>query len=194
MYGINENKNAKSLFLGSTSIYKFNAWQLDPSSFNDESRRIKRLCDKALNLFYSGSDDKNNINITLKRSDSSVFQIAQLMVCSIPKNFFRINYDSQKQLPFLHLKKSKGAEEVRLDLSLPLLDYIENIVIGDVTESLNPIYKTQLERFKLSLIDDAQDVDDDAITLVQMKSDESVNKLEIYFEQSGDHKTIRMEG
>lgn len=194
MYGINENKNAKSLFLGSTSIYKFNAWQLDPSSFNDESRRIKRLCDKALNLFYSGSDDKNNINITLKRSDSSVFQIAQLMVCSIPKNFFRINYDNQKQLPFLHLKKSKGAEEVRLDLSLPLLDYIENIVIGDVTESLNPIYKTQLERFKLSLIDDAQDVDDDAITLVQMKSDESVNKLEIYFEQSGDHKTIRMEG
>ena len=67
-------------------------------------------------------------------------------------------------------------------------------MIGDVTESLNPIYKTQLERFKLSLIDYAQDVDDDAITLVRMKSDESVNKLEIYFEQSGDNKIIRMEG
>ena len=194
MYGINENKNTKSLFLGSTSIYKFNNWQINPASFNDESRRVKRLCEKALNLFYSGSDDKDNINITLKRSDSSVFQIAQLMVCSIAKNSFRIDYDNQKQLPFIHLKKPKDSENVRLDLSLPLLDYIENIVIGDVTESLNPIYKTQLERFKLSLIDYAQDVDDDAITLVRMKSDESVNKLEIYFEQSGDHKIIRMEG
>ncbi|WP_201620409.1 hypothetical protein [Psychrobacter maritimus] len=194
MYGINENKNTKSLFLGSTSIYKFNNWQINPDSFNDESRRVKKLCEKALNLFYSGSDDKDNINITLKRSDSSVFQIAQLMVCSIAKNSFRIDYDNQKQLPFIHLKKSKNSENVRLDLSLPLLDYIENIVIGDVTESLNPIYKTQLERFKLSLIDYAQDVDDDAITLVRMKSDESVNKLEIYFEQSGDHKIIRMEG
>ena len=194
MYGINENKNTKSLFLGSTSIYKFNNWQINPDSFNDESRRVKRLCEKALNLFYSGSDDKDNINITLKRSDSSVFQIAQLMVCSIAKNSFRIDYDNQKKLPFVHLKKPKDSEDVRLDLSLPLLDYIENIVIGDVTESLNPIYKTQLERFKLSLIDHAQDVDDDAITLVRMKSDESVNKLEIYFEQSGDHKIIRMEG
>ncbi|WP_201547721.1 hypothetical protein [Psychrobacter sp. Pi2-1] len=194
MYGINKNKNTKSLFLGSTSIYKFNNWQINPNSFNDESRRVKRLCEKALNLFYSGSDDKDNINITLKRSDSSVFQIAQLMVCSIAKNAFRIDYDNQKKLPFIHLKKPKDSEDVRLDLSLPLLDYIENIVIGDVTESLNPIYKTQLERFKLSLIDYAQDVDDDAITLVRMKSDESVNKLEIYFEQSGDHKIIRMEG
>lgn len=194
MYGLIENKNAKSLFLGSTSIYKYNNWQLNPTSFTDDSRRIKRLCDKALNLFYSGSDDKQNINITLKRSDSSIFQIAQLLICSIPKNTLRISYDEEKQLPFIYLKNSRRSEStIRLDLSLPLLDYIENIVTGDVTESLNPIYKTQLERFKLSLIDHAQDIENDEITLIRMKSDGKVHTLNIYFEQSDDKKTIRVE-
>lgn len=194
MYGLIANKNAKSLFLGSTSIYKYNNWQLNPTSFTDDSRRIKRLCDKALNLFYSGSDDKQNINITLKRSDSSIFQIAQLLICSIPKNTLRISYDEEKQLPFIYLKNSRRSEStIRLDLSLPLLDYIENIVTGDVTESLNPIYKTQLERFKLSLIDHAQDIENDEITLIRMKSDGKVNTLNIYFEQSDDKKTIRVE-
>ena len=194
MYGLNSNKNAKSLFLGSKCIYKYNNWQLDPTSFEDASRRIKRLCDKALNLFYSGSDDKQHINITLKRSDSSVFQIAQLLICSIPKNALRISYDEEKQLPYIYLRDGRrGESSVRLDLSLPLLDYIENIVIGDVTESLNPIYKTQLERFKLSLIDYAQDIEDDEITLIRMKSDGKVDSLNIYFEQTDEQKTIRVE-
>ncbi|WP_230657550.1 hypothetical protein [Psychrobacter sp. I-STPA10] len=194
IYGINTQgfESAKSLFLGSSSIHKFNKWQLDPSSFNAEKKHLKRACDKALNLFYSGSEDPKYINITLKRSDSSIFQIAQLMICSIPKSALRVDYDNQKKLPFLYLKSNKN---IRLDLSLPLLDYIENIVSGDISESLNPIYKTQLERFKLSLIESEQDVDNEEITLVRIQANGDLKKSEIYFEKNDSDKMIlKVEG
>ncbi len=190
MYGIQtEFQSDKSLFLGSPNVYKFNQWQLDSNQFENVKRKIKKSCEKALNLFYAGSDDKDHINITLKRSDASVFQISQLMVCSISKRMLRINYDDKKRLPYLYIKNKKN---IRLDLSLPLLDYIENIVAGDISESLNPIYKTQLERFKLQLIEYAHDSEDDEITLVRMQSDGKLKKKVIFFEQDDDKTLLKM--
>ena len=151
MYGLNaKSKDAKTHFLGSPSIRKFSNWRLDQESFSDDARSIKKACLTALNLFYSSSQDAKNLNITLKRSDSSVFQIAQLRICSVPESSFSVDYDAVKNLPFFYVKSNK---KIRLDLSLPLLDYIDNILANDISDSLNPIYKTQLEKFKLNQIE-----------------------------------------
>ncbi|BFN00568.1 hypothetical protein MOXK02_21260 [Moraxella sp. K02] len=151
MYGLNaKSKDAKAHFLGSPSIRKFSNWRLDQESFSDDARSIKKACLTALNLFYSSSQDAKNLNITLKRSDSSVFQIAQLRICSVPESSFSVDYDAVKNLPFFYVKSNK---KIRLDLSLPLLDYIDNILANDISDSLNPIYKTQLEKFKLNQIE-----------------------------------------
>lgn len=151
MYGLNDkSKDAKAHFLGSPSIRKFSNWRLDQESFSDYARSIKKACLTALNLFYSSSQDAKNLNITLKRSDSSVFQIAQLRICSVPESSFSVDYDTVKNLPFFYVKSNK---KIRLDLSLPLLDYIDNILANDISDSLNPIYKTQLEKLKLNQIE-----------------------------------------
>ena len=119
---------------------------------------------QALNLFFSGINEDKFLNITLKRADSSVFQISQIKICSFMEKEFIVDYCTNKQQPYLALKKDN---EIRLELSLPLLDYIQNIIKGDITESLTPIYKTQLERFKLSLIEYSEIDSEDEITLVR---------------------------
>lgn len=177
MYGLNnKSKDAKAHFLGSPSIRKFSNWRLDQESFSDDARSIKKACLTALNLFYSSSQDAKNLNITLKRSDSSVFQIAQLRICSVPESSLSVGYDAVKNLPFFYVKSNK---KIRLDLSLPLLDYIDNILANDISDSLNPIYKTQLEKFKLNLIENFSE-EDKEIVLVRMNSDGSLEEKEIF--------------
>ena len=104
---------------------------------------------------------------------------------------FIVNYCNNKQQPYLTLKKEN---EVRLELSLPLLDYIQNIIKGDITESLTPIYKTQLERFKLSLIEYSEIDHEDEITLVRTLSNgdiqENIIKIELDLKQN---KTLTLE-
>ena len=177
IYGLQPRaSDAKAIFLGSPTIRQFSNWRLNNDKFEEDARTIKRACLSALNLFYSSSQDPKNLNITLKRSDTSVYQIAQLRICSIPENMFAIAYDKVKKLPYLYVKSNK---KVRLDLSLPLLDYIENILANDISDSLNPIYKTQLEKFKLNLIESFSD-EDREIMLVRMNSDGSLEEREIY--------------
>ena len=87
-----------------------------------------------------------------------------------------MDYDAVKNLPFFYVKSNK---KIRLDLSLPLLDYIDNILANDISDSLNPIYKTQLEKFKLNLIENFSE-EDKEIVLVRMNSDGSLEEKEIF--------------
>lgn len=175
-----ETLDAKAIFLGSPSIRQFSNWRLDSTNFDDDIRMLKKSCLIALNAFYSNSEDPKKLNITLKRSDSSVFQIAQLRICSIAENNFSVAYDEIKKLPYFYVKSNRN---IRLDLSLPLLDYIDNILANDISDSLNPIYKTQLEKFKLSLIQQFSD-DEKEIVLVRMNSDGSLDEREIYIKNN----------
>lgn len=175
-----ETLDAKAIFLGSPSIRQFSNWRLDSTNFDDDIRMLKKSCLMALNAFYSNSEDPKKLNITLKRSDSSVFQIAQLRICSIAENNFSVAYDEIKKLPYFYVKSNRN---IRLDLSLPLLDYIDNILANDISDSLNPIYKTQLEKFKLSLIQQFSD-DEKEIVLVRMNSDGSLDEREIYIKNN----------
>lgn len=184
--------NAQSQFLGSPNIEKYSVWRLDNQNFmSDDARQIKKMSLQALNLFFSGVIEDKYLNITLKRSDSSIFQIAQIKICSFIEKEFIVSYCSNKKQPYLTLKKEN---EVRLELSLPLLDYIQNIIKGEITESLTPIYKTQLERFKLSLIEYSQVDHEDDITLIRTLSNgdiqENVIKIELDFKQN---KTLTLE-
>lgn len=157
--------NAQAQFLGSPNIEKYSKWCLDNQKFTSEyARHIKKMSLQALNLFFSGINEDKFLNITLKRADSSIFQISQIKICSFMEKEFIVDYGTNKQQPYLALKKDN---EIRLELSLPLLDYIQNIIKGDITESLTPIYKTQLERFKLSLIEYSEIDSEDEITLVR---------------------------
>lgn len=157
--------HAQAQFLGSPNIEKYSKWRLDNQKFTSEyTRHIKKMSLQALNLFFSGINEDKFLNITLKRSDSSVFQISQIKICSFMEKEFIVDYCTNKQQPYLALKKD---HKIRLELSLPLLDYIQNIIKGDITESLTPIYKTQLERFKLSLIEYSEIDSEDEITLVR---------------------------
>lgn len=184
--------NAQAQFLGSPNIEKYSEWRLDTQKFMaEDARQIKKMSLQALNLFFSGISEDKYLNITLKRSDSSIFQIAQIKICSFMEKEFIVNYCNNKQQPYLTLKKEN---EVRLELSLPLLDYIQNIIKGDITESLTPIYKTQLERFKLSLIEYSEIDHEDEITLVRTLSNgdiqENIIKIELDLKQN---KTLTLE-
>ena len=184
--------NAQAQFLGSPNIEKYSEWRLDTQKFMaEDARQIKKMSLQALNLFFSGISEDKYLNITLKRSDSSIFQIAQIKICSFMEKEFIVNYCNNKQQPYLTLKKEN---EVRLELSLPLLDYIQNIIKGDITESLTPIYKTQLERFKLSLIEYSEIDHEDQITLIRTLSNgdiqENIIKIELDLKQN---KTLTLE-
>ena len=175
-----ETLDAKAIFLSSPQIRQFSNWRLDSTNFDEDVRTLKKSCLAALNAFYSNSEDPKKLNITLKRSDSSVFQIAQLRICSIPESSFSVGYDNIKKLPYFYVKSNRN---IRLDLSLPLLDYIENILANNISDSLNPIYKTQLEKFKLSLIQQFSD-DEKEIVLVRMNSDGSLDEREVYIKNN----------
>lgn len=193
MYGVyNNNDLVKSLFLSSPNISAFAKWRMNEHDFDTKAqRRIKSNCLKALNLFYSGSEETKNraLNITLKRSDSIVFQIAQIKICSISERQFSVGYDSLKKIPYFYLKDKPN---VRLDLSLPLLDYIDNINTGDISDALNPIYKTQLERFKLNLIEWDASSERDEVCLMRTMNDGSLEEIEIYFEDEDNELKVEI--
>ena len=180
--------HAQAQFLGSPNIEKYSKWRLDNQKFTSEyTRHIKKMSLQALNLFFSGINEDKFLNITLKRSDSSVFQISQIKICSFMEKEFIVDYCTNKQQPYLALKKD---HKIRLELSLPLLDYIQNIIKGDITESLTPIYKTQLERFKLSLIEYSEIDSEDEITLVRTLASGEVQENIIKISLDSKHNKI----
>jgi len=190
MYNLYPNtyKNAKALFLNSPFIIKFSEWRLNPECFTkNESKDIKKMSLQALNLFFNGTIDNKYLNLTLKRSDNSIFQISQVLIARFDEKKLTVNYCKKKQLPYLALKDNL---EIRLELSLPLLDYIQNITKGDITDSLSPIHKTQLERFKLSLIEYSEIEDEDEIVLLNNLSNGDVEEITIKIEENSKNDLI----
>lgn len=189
MYGIYPDTfiNAKALFLNSPFIIQFSEWRLNPENFTRmDSKNIKKISLQALNLFFNGTVDNKYLNLTLKRSDNSVYQMAQVLIGRFDERKFIVNYCINKQQPYLALKDNL---DLRLELSLPLLDYIQNITKGDITESLSPIYKTQLERFKLSLIENSElsnDYDDEIILLNNLANGD-VSEVTIKIEKTSNN-------
>lgn len=182
--------NAKALFLNSPFIIKFSEWKLNSESFTkNDAKNIKKISLEALNLFFNGLNDDKNLNITLKRSDNSFFQIAQIKICSFSEKDFEVRYCTNKQQPYLALK---GHSDIKLELSLPLLDYIQNITKGDITESISPIYKTQLERFKLLLIEykELDMEEDDNIVLLHTLMNGEVKETIIKIEKNSKNEMM----
>ncbi|MDM1286050.1 hypothetical protein [Acinetobacter indicus] len=186
--------NAKALFLNSPFIIKFSEWRLDPENFTKiDAKNIKKMSLQALNLFFNGFSEEKNLNITLKRSDNSFFQIAQIKICSFQERDFEVRYCTNKQQPYLTLK---GKSNIKLELSLPLLDYIQNITKGDITESISPIYKTQLERFKLLLIEysESEIENEENIMLLHTLANGEVEETTIKFEKNFENEvTLSLE-
>ena len=61
---------------------------------------------------------------------------------------FELAYDAPRRLPLLQFRKGV----VKLPLTLPLLDFIENRVAGDLGSELARIHLAQLEWFRAELL------------------------------------------
>jgi hypothetical protein len=73
----------------------------------------------------------------------------------LPFQDFDLRYDSVRCLPLLRYQRGK----VQLELTLPLLDYIQRRHVGELGNELARIHLAQLESFRAKLLRENQPAD-----------------------------------
>lgn len=142
-------------FVQSPRLRDFDRWSLDLalSLSRIEQKRLRNACLRVLLETYSGfsagqfRSDQNRLYLTLRRPDRAVVQPTQLVMATFYFDDFDIRYDTAQRLP--QLVYTRG--DVRLALTLPLLDYIERRQRGDLGGDLAAIHLAQLEWFRAEL-------------------------------------------
>ena len=140
-----------------------------------EAARLRDACLDVLREAFSGftasqfDPRDDDLYLTLRRPDRAVVQPTQLVVGSLSFRDFDVDYDSDARLPVLAYRRRHGDPEVRLLLSLPLLDYILRRADGQLATGLDPIHQAQLDGFQARLLalDDARAHQDGEITLLR---------------------------
>ncbi|WP_038052089.1 NERD domain-containing protein kinase family protein [Thioalkalivibrio sp. ALJ1] len=89
---------------------------------------------------------RERLFITLRRPDERVFQSVQIILNSVPVEEFDLAFDRERALPIL------SHDSARLELTLPLLDYIESRSRGELTNELDAIHRASLEEFRGQLL------------------------------------------
>jgi hypothetical protein len=78
-----------------------------------------------------------------------VFQSVQIVLGKIPFDEFTVALDEVSGLPILR----HSPTDARLELTLPLLDYIISKDQGELTSDLDAIHGASLEQFRSDLLD-----------------------------------------
>jgi hypothetical protein len=142
-------------FVQSPRLRDFDRWSLDLalSLSRIEQKRLRNACLRVLLETYSGfsagqfRSDQNRLYLTLRRPDRAVVQPTQLVMATFYFDDFDIRYDAARRVPLLVFTRS----DVKLPLTLPLLDYIERRHRGDLGGDLAAIHLAQLEWFRAEL-------------------------------------------
>lgn len=142
-------------FVQSPRLRDFDRWNLDHSLSLSriEQKRLRNACLRVLLETYSGFSagqflsDQNRLYLTLRRPDRAVFQPTQLVIAMFYFDDFDLVFDAAQRLPLLVFARGN----VKLSLTLPLLDYIERRHRGDLGGDLAAIHMAQLEWFRAEL-------------------------------------------
>lgn len=158
-------------FLKSPHIRDFNEWleKRDMTLNKSSKKKLRNSCLKVLLETYSGfsfgqfSQDHDRLYLTLRRPDKAVIQPTQFVIAEIPFDNFAIDYDQDLNHPILKHKPTN----TKLQLNLPLLDYITNRSTGKLGNELSQIHLAQLEWFRSELMNHCSEPDDDEIRLLK---------------------------
>ena len=140
-----------------------------------EAGHLRDACLDVLREAFSGftasqfDPRDHELYLTLRRPDRAVVQPTQLVVGSLAFRDFDLEYDPEARLPALVYRRRRGDPEVRLTLSLPLLDYILKRADGELATGLDPIHQAQLDGYQARLLslDETRAQRDGDITLLR---------------------------
>jgi hypothetical protein len=182
-------------FLQSPSLREFDFWQMNgkltltPAKKSQLRKSCLRVLLEIFSGFSAGQFDSNHdrLFLTLRRSDLAVVQPTQLVVEALSFRDFDLTYDSVRRVPVLNF----GGGSAKLELTLPLLDFIRRRDAGELGSSLSPIHQAQLDWFRglllESTVDSRHDVGeiellrsgiDGEVSLHRLLLDEEQNYLE----------------
>jgi hypothetical protein len=147
-------------FLHSPSLREFDHWQKAEklTLSRPDSNRLRTSCLRVLLEVFSGFSSSqfsrhDTLYLTLRRSDLAVVQPTQLVIETLPFRDFDLDFDSDRRVPVLCFDRGRA----RLDLTLPLLDYIRRRDAGELGNALSPIHQAQLDWFRAELLKVTED-------------------------------------
>lgn len=143
-------------FLQSPRLRDFDEWsrQQRLTMSYVERTRLTRACLRVLLEVFSGFSagqfrpDQERLYLTLRRPDRAVIQPTQFVMATLSFQDFDLVYDASRRQPMFQYRHG----QVKLHLSLPLLDFIENRVTGNLGSELSRIHLAQLEWFRSELL------------------------------------------
>ena len=157
------------------------------------SKSDTNLIIDALSMMYLGKvadSATGEIPITLSRT-SGLTQNVQLVTGSIPTRKITLvrkvtkdsKFDDSQKHYDLRLKVDK--EELDSTISLPMLDYFEELRNGIISTNIDPQLSHGVESLKAQLANEYNDDDDDTIEMIVLRNNDSIDyRLEI----TGDNK------
>jgi len=148
-------------FLHSPSLREFDHWQKAGklTLSRPDANRLRTSCLRVLLEVFSGFSASqfhsrhDTLYLTLRRSDLAVVQPTQLVIETLPFRDFDLDFDSDRRVPVLSFDRGRA----RLDLTLPLLDYIRRRDAGELGNALSPIHQAQLDWFRAELLKVTED-------------------------------------
>ena len=147
-------------FLHSPSLREFDHWQKAEklTLSRPDANRLRTSCLRVLLEVFSGFSASqfsrhDTLYLTLRRSDLAVVQPTQLVIETLPFRDFDLDFDSDRRVPVLSFDRGRA----RLDLTLPLLDYIRRRDAGELGNALSPIHQAQLDWFRAELLKVTED-------------------------------------
>lgn len=151
-------------FLQSPRLRDYDMW-LSARSLTEstlERKRLRNACLRVLLETYSGFSagqfraDHDRLYLTLRRPDRAVIQPTQLVMAILHFDDFSVDYDVSCGHPTLNYKNGI----LKLPLTLPLLDFIEQRHSGDLGNELAQIHLAQLEWFRAEILRTVQESND----------------------------------
>lgn len=152
------------------------------------SKSDANLIIDALSMMYLGKISDNStseIPITLNKT-SGLTQNVQLVTGSIPTRKISLVQNKTKDSVYdedhvhYELKLKVDKEELDCVISLPMLDYFEELRNGIITTNIDPQLSHGVESLKAQLAKEFNDEDDDTIEMIILKNNDSVDyRLEI---------------
>jgi hypothetical protein len=142
-------------FLQSPMLRAYDLWQQHgkPILTKQENNLLRTSCLKVLLETYSGFSasqfiKNDKLYITLRRPDQAVIQPTQLVIKKL--DFREFEFDYRDGVPILTHRPSNA----ELQLTLPLLDFIQRRDQGELGTGLSPIHQARLDRFRAELLID----------------------------------------
>jgi serine/threonine protein kinase len=183
-------------FLKSPRLFDMEDWFKAPPS----RQELRTLRNKTLGVileeftgFSAGQYSRNNqiLYITLRRGDLRFPQMVQLVLARTSFDDFTFHIEPNHREITLRYKPRSG-DNITLDLSLPLLDYIAYRQLGEVGEALDPIFRQRIDTFKAALLASSREhreasADDGVLEVIQATVSGALRICEVEFRDDGLH-------